>query len=275
MIVDYHMHLRGPAEGREGPIDHTVEAVERFAEQAAARGVDEIGFTEHVYYFRELDRFVQHPYQRSRLGHDLDAYCSAVVEGKRLGLPVKLGLEVDWVPGREGELLEVLEPYPWDFLLGSVHIVDGDAVDMEPGLWARLSVEDVWSRYFEAVGVLAASGLVDVLAHLDVVKIFGRRPAAPVVADHHAAAAAAVGESGLAVEVSTAGLRKPVGELYPAPDLLAGCREHGAGVTLASDAHVAGDVGRDFPAAIELLRAAGYETVTVFDGRRARQEPLG
>jgi histidinol-phosphatase (PHP family) len=275
MIVDYHMHLRGPADGREGPIEHTVEAVERFAEQAAVRGVDEIGFTEHVYYFRELDRFVEHPYQRSRLGHDLDTYCDAVLEGKRRGLPVKLGLEVDWVPGREEDLLDVLEPYPWDYLLGSVHIVDGEAVDMEPGLWARLSVEDVWSRYFEAVGVLAASGLVDVLAHLDLAKIFGRRPAGSVVAGHHAAAAAAVGEAGLAVEVSTAGLRKPVGELYPAGDLLARCREHGAGATLASDAHVAGDVGRDFPAAVELLRAAGYETITVFDGRRARQEPLG
>lgn len=275
MIVDYHMHLRGPSEGREGPIEHTVEAVERFAEQAATRGVDEIGFTEHVYYFRELDRFVEHPYQRSRLGHELDAYCDAVVEGKRRGLPVKLGLEVDSVPGREGELLDLLAPYPWDYLLGSVHIVDGEAVDMEPGLWNRLSVEDVWSRYFEAVGELAASGLVDVLAHLDLVKIFGRRPESSAVAAHHAAAAAAVGEAGVAVEVSTAGLRKPVGELYPAPDLLARCRESGAGATLASDAHVAGDVGRDFPAALELLREAGYETVTVFDGRRARQEPLG
>jgi histidinol-phosphatase (PHP family) len=275
MIVDYHMHLRGPAEGREGPIEHTVQAVERFAEQAAARGVDEIGFTEHVYYFRQFDRFVEHPYQRSRLGHDLDAYCDAVVEGKRRGLPVKLGLEIDWTPGREDELRDLLAPYPWDYLLGSVHIVDGEAVDMEPGLWERLSVEDVWSRYFAAVGVLAGSGLVDVLAHLDLAKIFGRRPAAAVVAEHHAEAAAAVGEAGVAVEVSTAGLRKPVGELYPAPDLLARCRAHGAGATLASDAHVAGDVGRDFPAAIELLRAAGYETVTVFEGRRARQEPLG
>jgi histidinol-phosphatase (PHP family) len=275
MIVDYHMHLRGPAEGREGPIEHTVEAVERFAEQAAERGVDEIGFTEHVYYFREFDRFVEHPYQRSRLGHELDAYCDAVVEGKRRGLPVKLGLELDWVPGRAGELAELLAPYPWDYLLGSVHVVDGEAVDMEPGLWARLAVEDVWSRYFEAVGELAASGLVDVLAHLDLVKIFGRRPAPSAVAAHHAAAAAAAGEAGVAVEVSTAGLRKPVGELYPAPDLLARCREDGARATLASDAHVAEDVGRDFPAALELLRTAGYETVTVFDGRRARQEPLG
>jgi histidinol-phosphatase (PHP family) len=275
MIVDYHMHLRGPAEGREGPIEHTVEAVERFAEQAAAREVDEIGFTEHVYYFREFDRLVEHPYQRSRLGHDLDAYCDAVLEGKRRGLPVKLGLELDWVRGREGELADLLAPYPWDYLLGSVHIVDGDAVDMEPGLWERLTVEDVWSRYFEAVGELAASGVVDVLAHLDLVKIFGHRPEPAAVAAHHEAAAAAAGEAGMAVEVSTAGLRKPVGELYPAPDLLARCREAGAGATLASDAHVAHDVGRDFPAALELLRSAGYDTVTVFDGRRARQEPIG
>jgi histidinol-phosphatase (PHP family) len=275
VIVDYHMHLRGPAEGREGPIEHTVDAVERFADEAAARGVDEIGFTEHVYYFREFDGFVEHPYQRSRLAHELDTYCTAVSEGKRRGLPVKLGIELDWVPGREDDLAELLAPYPWDFLLGSVHIVDGEAVDMEPGLWSRLSVEDVWSRYFTAVRDLAASGLVDVLAHLDLVKIFGRRPDAEAVAAHYAEAAAAVGEAGMAVEVSTAGLRKPVGELYPAPDLLAGCRAVGAGATIASDAHVAHDVGRDFPAALELLRAAGYETVTVFEARRARQEPLG
>ncbi|HWM14852.1 MAG TPA: hypothetical protein VNO56_10255, partial [Gaiellaceae bacterium] len=176
---------------------------------------------------------------------------------------------------RAAELADLLAPYPWDFLLGSVHIVEGEAVDMEPGLWERLSVEDVWSRYFEAVGELTASGLVDVLAHLDLVKIFGRRPAPSAVAAHHAAAATAAGDAGVAVEVSTAGLRKPVGELYPAPELLARCRERGATATLASDAHVAGDVGRDFPAALELLRGAGYDTVTVFDGRCARQEPLG
>lgn len=273
MIVDYHLHLRGPADGREGPIDHTVEAVERFAEEAASRGVDEIGFTEHMYYFRQLGGLVDHPYQRSRVGHDLETYCDAVGEGKRRGLPVKLGLEVDWLPGLEHELADLLAGYPWDFLLGSVHLVEGEAVDLEPGLWSRLSVEDVWRRYFSALSDLAASGLVDVLAHLDLVKIFGRRPAPATVEAHHAAAAAAA--AGLAVEVSTAGLRKPVGELYPDRDLLVRCREAGAAATLASDAHVAHDVGRDFPAAIDLLRAAGYETVTVFDGRRPRQEPLG
>ena len=277
MIVDYHMHLRGRANGREGPVELTVEAVERFAAQAGERGVDEIAFTEHMYYFRQAEPFLSHPYHRGRVGHDLDDYCAAVLEAKSQGLPVKLGLEVEWLPGREGELEEVLRPYPWDFLLGSVHLLDGKAVDMESesGLWDRLPVEDVWRRYFAELAALARSGLADVLAHPDLVKIFGRRPAAEEVESHHAGAAAAFAETGVAVEASTAGLRKPVGELYPDLKFLRLCCEGGVGATLASDAHVAQAVGRDFEAGLDHLRSAGYETVTVFDGRAGRQETLG
>jgi histidinol-phosphatase (PHP family) len=276
MIVDYHMHLRGPANGREGPVELTVEAVERFVAQAGDRAVDEIAFTEHMYYFRQAEPFLSHPYHRARVAHDLDDYCDAILEAKRQGLPVKLGLELEWIPGRDAELAELLEPYPWDFLLGSVHLVDGEAVDVESDpLWARLSVDEVWRRYFLELAALARSGLADVLAHPDLVKIFGRRPSAAEVEAHHDEAAAAFAEAGVAVEVSTAGLRKPVGELYPDLGLLARCRERGVGATLASDAHVAHDVGRDFEAGLDHLRSAGYETVTVFDGRVGRQESLG
>ena len=275
MIVDYHMHLRGPANGREGPIELTVEAVERFAEQALARGVDEIAFTEHMYYFRQAERFLDHPYQRARVAHDLDDYCDAVASAKSRGLPVKLALEVEWLPGRSDELAEALRPYPWDFLLGSVHLLDGEAVDADPGVWSLFPVEEVWRRYFAALGDLARSGLADVLAHPDLVKIFRRRPPREAVEACHEEAAAAVAEAGVAVEVSTAGLRKPVGELYPDAGFLARCRDRGVGATLASDAHVAHDVGRDFEVGIELLESVGYETVTVFEGRAGRQEPLG
>ena len=275
MIVDYHLHLRGPANGREGPVELTVDAVERFVEHAHARGVDEIGFTEHMYYFRQTEALLGHPYHRSRVAHDLDDYCGAIVAAKARGLPVKLGLELEWLPGRDRELAEILAPYPWDYLLGSVHLIDGEAVDMEQGLWDAMSVEDIWRRYFEALGDLAGSGLADVLAHPDLVKIFGRRPAAAAVDQCHERAAAAIARAEVAVEVSTAGLRKPVGELYPDAAFLARCRERGVGATLASDAHVAQDVGRDFDAGLDHLRAAGYETVTVFEGRASRQEPLG
>ena len=275
MIVDYHMHLRGPnVAGREGAVDLSVEAVERFVETAAERGVDEIGFAEHMYYFREFSALIEYPYQRECIAHDLGAYVNAVAEAKRVGLPVKLGLEVEFFPGREAELTELLAPYPWDYLLGSVHLVDGEAVDLQPGLWERLPIGEVWRRYFAAVRDLAASGLVDVLAHPDLVKIFGMRPAPEESAELYRETAVAVEAAGVAVEVSTAGLRKPVGELYPSPELLAEFRARAVPVTLASDAHVYHDVGRDFDRALELLRAAGYETVTVLEGRRARQEPL-
>ena len=274
MIVDYHVHLRGPADGREGPIEHTLDAVERYVESAAAVGVDEIGFTEHAYYFREFEPLLVHPYQRSRVGHDLDRYCDVVLEAKRRALPVKLGLEVDYVPGREAELGDALAPYPWDYLLGSVHVVDGDAIDLAPGLWERLPVEEVWRRYFVALRGLARSRLVDVLAHPDLVKLYARFPSAEEVALAHEETADAIEAAGVSIEVSTAGLRRPVGELYPAPSFLAACRARSIPATTASDAHVAEDVGRDLGVAVAALHDAGYETVRVFERRAPKPEPL-
>ncbi len=276
MIVDYHMHLRGPAAGpEEGPVEHTAAAVEAYVDAAAAHGVDEIGFTEHLYYFRQFESLVTHPYQRDRMGHDLETYVDAVVESKSRGLPVKLALEVDWFQGREEELAEALEPYPWDYLVGSVHIVDGEAIDLEPGAWEHRSVGDVWRRYFDQLRALARSRLVDVLAHPDLVKIFGRRPTPEQARAQYEETVDVLDECEVAVEVSSAGLHRPVGEIYPAPEFLALCGEHGVAATTASDAHLSQNVGRDLDRAVEHLRQAGYETITVFDGRRARQEPLG
>jgi histidinol-phosphatase (PHP family) len=257
VILDYHMHLRDPDER----IAHTVEAVERFVETGSARGVDEIGFTEHVYYFRQTRPVWTLQYQTERCVYDLDAYVDVVLEAKRRGLPVKLGLEVDYVGDRQDELAALLEAYPWDYLLGSVHWIDGQGVDQHPGIWAHAAVDEVWRRYFAALVELASSGHVDVLAHPDLAKIFGDRPDRieyPPL-------------DGVALEISTAGLRKPVGELYPAAAMLASR----PAITLASDAHVPADVGRDLDRAVAHARAAGYETVTVFEGRKARQEPLG
>ena len=99
MIVDYHMHLRSPRE----EVAHRFEAVEPFVETALARGVDEIGFTEHVYYFRQTRALWDRPYESERCVYDLNDYVDAVVEAKRRGLPVKLGLEVDYVGERQDE----------------------------------------------------------------------------------------------------------------------------------------------------------------------------
>jgi histidinol-phosphatase (PHP family) len=274
LIVDYHMHLRRPAPGRE-EVDHTPGAILPYLETAAERGVDEIGFTEHVYYFRQTAEIWINQYERERCVYDLDKYCDAVLDAKREGLPVKLGLEVDYVDERHERLVELIGGYPWDFLLGSVHYIGQDAIDQEPGIWGQRSTEEAWRAYVRSLTELAASRSVDVLAHPDLAKIFGRRPDPPVLAELHAQIADAAAAADLALEISTAGLRKPVGELYPDPALLRACRERGVPVTLASDAHLPVDVGRDFDQALALANAHGCETVSVFESRKRRQEPLG
>jgi histidinol-phosphatase (PHP family) len=264
VIVDYHMHLRDP----DGSIDHSVEAVERFVDAAAERGVDEIGFTEHVYYFRETRQLWSFPYHLERCVYELDRYVDAVVEAKRRGLPVKLGLEVDYVPGREAETAELLDGYPWDYLLGSVHYLGDYSIDDNPSLVAAVGVEEAWRSYYAALKNAARSGLVDVLAHPDLVKMHGEE----IPWDWREVAA---GLDGVCLEISSAGLHKRHGKLYPNPALLAEARSRDVPITLASDAHEPQNVGRDFDRAVEHARVAGYETVSVFDGRKHRQEPLG
>lgn len=264
MIVDYHMHLRAP----DGSIDHTVDAVERFVEAAADRGVDEIGFTEHVYYFEETRRLWSVPYHVERCAYSLEGYVEAVVSARRAGMPVKLGLEVDYVPGREGETAELLEGYPWDYLLGSVHYLGEHSIDDEPSLVGAVGEQEAWRRYYDALSAAAGSGLVDVLAHPDLVKMHGEE----IPWDW---ASVAAGLDGVCLEISSAGLHKRHGKLYPNPELLAEARKANIPITLASDAHEPQTVGRDLDQALDHARAAGYDTVTVFDGRSRRQEPLG
>jgi histidinol-phosphatase (PHP family) len=266
VLVDYHMHPRKAAVREE--VDHTKAAVERYAEIARERGVDEIGMTEHVYYFRETREVWNLAYQLDRCRYSLDAYCDAVLEARRGGVPVKLGLEVDWVPAHAERLAELLAGYPWDYLLGSVHWIDDLAVDGRPGWWEEAPPEEIWERYARELQAAAASGYFDALAHPDLVKIFGHRVEwdwSPLVSSL----------DGVALEVSSAGLHKPVGELYPDAALLALARDAGIAITLASDAHLPENVGRDLDRAVEHARTAGYDTVTVFDRRRRRQEPLG
>lgn len=271
MIVDYHMHLRDG----DGKIAFRADAIGPFVETALARSVHEIGFTEHVYYFRQTAEIWDIPYMSERCVHDLDDYCDAVLAAKRAGLPVKLGIEVDYVGERQGRLAELLSGYPFDFRLGSVHWLGNLAVDASPGAWELMTVDEVWRAYTEALCRLALSGTVDVLAHLDLAKIFGRRPDAALLAELHERIAMTVAAAGLAVEVSTAGLRKPVGELYPDAELLRACVGKGVPVTLASDAHEPDLVGESFDRALMHARAAGCETAAVFDGGRMSLEPLG
>jgi histidinol-phosphatase (PHP family) len=267
-LVDYHNHTVrcGHAEG----------TIEQYVEQAIARGLAEIGFSDHLYlYFLPPER--RDPTLAMR-AEELSAYVESVLELReryRPQIQVRLGLEADYFPGHEEMLRRILEPYPWDYVYGSVHFLGDWGFDDPRHLdrYDQWDIDELYRHYFDHVKAAAASGLFDVMGHLDLVKKFGHRPKGDVVA-LYASVGRALKDSGVAVEVSTAGLRKPVGEIYPGPQLLAECARQGVPASLATDSHKPSEVGKDLDRAVAALRAAGYHEFVRFDRRQKIPTPL-
>jgi histidinol-phosphatase (PHP family) len=273
MLTDYHTHLRPDRSGTPPSRYFTEENVARYLEAAAARGIEELGFSEHVYRFRESLAIWQHPFWRECALDSLDEYVEFLT-----AMPVRVGLEVDWIPGREAEISRLIGDRPWDYIIGSVHFIGDRAVDHDGyDIWDTSSPDEVWTAYFEAVGDAAASGLFDVLAHPDLVKVWGAERPQPTqpLADYYRLAIERIAAADVAVEVSTAGMRKPVGEIYPARELLEMLVAAGKPVALSSDAHEPEAIGHGYDSALALMRSCGIERLSVFEGRRRREVPLG
>jgi histidinol-phosphatase (PHP family) len=291
MLTDYHLHLRPDGHDASVAEYHTEANVERYRSAAAERGIGELGVSEHIYRFRQALELWRHPFWEQYAHDDLDEYCGFVRERTDL----RLGIEMDFVPGAEDRTASLLEARDFDYVVGSVHFLREGAVDMDDfSVWSSgRSVEEIWRRYFQTIAESAASGLFDIVAHPDLVKYWG--PAhpptnAPAGASRGSAgrplpegdlrryyepAVEAIAEAGVAVEVSTAGLRKPVREIYPAPPFLEMCVQAGVPVALSSDAHRPEDVGADYDQALEILREVGVKELCVFESRVRRSEPIG
>jgi histidinol-phosphatase (PHP family) len=275
VLTDYHLHLR-PDEDREPPGERWFSEanVRRYLDAARVAGIEELGVSEHVYRFRESLELWDHPFWQAQATDDLAAYCEFV-----RSTPLRLGIELDYVPGAEQRSAELIEGHDFDYVVGSVHFVGGGAVDMdEYGVWAQeQDPDEVWRSYFEGLARAARSGLFDVLAHPDLVKIWGRQRPGPLRDPrvYYEPAVEAIAESGVAVEVSTAGLRKPVGEIYPAPAFAEMCAEAGVAFSLSSDAHAPEQVGFEYDQALALLGSIEVSEICVFERRQRRLEPLG
>jgi histidinol-phosphatase (PHP family) len=272
VLVDYHLHL-APDGAALGAAELSVARVALYAATARERGIGHVCLTEHCHRFRQAAGLLDHPFWHQSAQADLDAYVRAV---RAHGEPVACGIELDWIEGREDELAALVEGRDFDLVLGSVHWLGGLAVDHpDYAIWEDVAVDEVWRRYFSQVRAAAASGLFDVLAHLDLAKVFGNAASRSVVESEHEQTADAIAAAGIAVEISTAGLRKAAGELYPATDLLRALHRRGVPITLGSDGHVPEDLGRDYDRALSTAHACGYRTVSMFSGRERREVPLG
>ncbi len=288
-VLDYHLHLWPHGRSDTTP---NVEQVAAYCDRAAAAGAGEIALTEHLFRFAQADavlagfweddpnpalRGAMAAYWCEHARADLDAYVETILDAKAAGLPVVLGLEVDHYTGRMDKVAALLDGYPFDVLLGSVHWLGAWGFDnyedpVVAAEWDDRSTEEVWAMYVDALDELAGSGACDVLAHLDLIKVTGRRPSS--IQEHHARMAEVVSKSGLAMEVSSAGWRKPVAEPYPAPDLLERLHAAGVAITTASDAHTLADVGAGLAELRPLVAHAGYRSLVAYRGREPYPVPL-
>jgi len=234
-----------------------------------------LGVSEHVHRFTAALEVWDHPFWREQATDDLDAYCAFVREETDL----RLGIEADFVAGREDRMANLLDAREWDYVVGSVHFLSDRSLDMEGDwdVWRSGSPEVVWSRYFETLGEAARTGMYDILAHPDLVKVWGPRAPLPDgdLRRFYDRAMDGIADSDVTIEVSTAGLRKPVEEIYPAAPFLEMCLEAGRPVTLSSDAHRPDQLGHEYERALEWLDGLGISELATFERRERRVEAIG
>ncbi len=255
---DYHMHtpLCGHAKG----------APEEYIKQGIKMGLKEIGFADHA-------PTVHKPMPGITMSFDELPKYHAMIEDvqKRYSsqITIKIGLEADFLPGYENKTRSIIEGYPYDYIIGSVHFIDDWAFD-DPAsreYWKIHDVDEVYRKYYALLRQSAKTGFYQIIGHCDLPKKFGSRPTVDLTDDIRATAKV-FKETGVAIEINTAGLRKPIGEMYPAFNCLKIYREAGVPLTFGSDAHKPEEVAQDLDKAMDLAKSAGYSEYLIFNKRR-------
>lgn len=260
-VPDYHMHTPR--------CNHAIGSVAEYAEAAIAIGLTEIGISDHSPMPGDYDKAWR--MDRSELAGYIEEV-EAVRERFAGRLAVKLGMEADFHPGTEGYVREMIDGYAWDYVIGSVHYIGDWGFDNPDDMscWQSCDVEDAYCDYFDLVAASAEAGMFDIIGHPDLIKKFGHRP--PVGSRKVAAAEKrmleAIRASGAAMEISSAGLRKPVAEVYPHGRLIAEAAAMDIPFSFGSDAHAPGEVGHAMDQCLAMLKACGVNEVVSFSERR-------
>jgi len=269
-VPDYHMHTPR--------CNHAIGTIAEYAEAALLQGMAEIGMSDHS---PMPDGFDEWRMQRS----ELDDYLSELSRAREAfagRLEIRTGLEADYFPGTEEYVREMLESHDWDYVIGSVHYIDSEpdkwGFDNPDDMtqWQSRDVEDAYCDYFGLVAESARSGLFDIIGHPDLIKKFGHRPPLDSgrVRDAEEAMLSAVKEANLALEVSSAGLRKPAGEIYPHGRILARAGELGIPIAFGSDAHAPGEVGHGMQECLAMIEICGIHEIASFSRRRRTMIPI-
>ncbi|MEG6615804.1 histidinol-phosphatase [Peptococcaceae bacterium 1198_IL3148] len=270
MLTDYHIHVE------KGP--YTVEWLQKFYHQVQRLGIGDWGISEHAYRFKETRAIFYNQWVGQRQTERMQDYLTMINSARKHGINVKFGIEVDYFPGKEKEIAAFINNYPFDYVIGSVHWIDDWGFDLTEMIaeWDKRKVESVWQAYFDRIVCLAESKLFDIAGHLDLAKIYNYVPDnQEFLHRQYQRVAKALAQNNLCIEISTAGLRKPVREIYPHPQLLQVCQQQKIPIVINSDAHCPEDVGASYNQALALARQVGYTEIQVFTARKSKAYPLG
>jgi histidinol-phosphatase (PHP family) len=260
MTADYHIHTR--------MCRHAEGEPREYVERGVALGLEEMGFADHLPFLGGWEPRHDLTDDWAMRLDELDDYCTTVLGLAReyaSDVRIVLGIEADFIPDTLEQTAAALRQYPFEYVIGSVHIIGNRFGFDHPEMVGRLEAYGIDRIHLESLELTrqaAESELFDVVGHLDHAKKFGPPEDAEAVAAAASAALRAVAAAGMRIEVNTAGLRKPVGEAYPSPELLAEAHALGIPLVLGSDAHRPEHVGYAFDRAAELARAAGYEALS-------------
>ncbi|MFB9274035.1 PHP domain-containing protein [Cohnella cellulosilytica] len=268
------------------------EWLDRYLDEGRARGIGLFGVVDHLYRFRECRPY----YEKHMLLDDspigclqqewlnqvcvasLEEFVTFVTDAKRSRPDLRLGVEADFFEGGEAELGRILGACEWDYVIGSVHFLDGWGFDNPDtrSTFERMDPLKTYARYYDLLGQACRSGLFDLIAHPDNLKAFGFRPAdEKELLPLYRRAAEELVLAGAATEINTGlAYRYPVAEPCPSPLFLSVLAEHNVPITLSSDAHYPDDIGRLLDEASAAALKAGYREWTVFEGRKARTVPI-
>ena len=265
MPADYHTHtpLCKHAEGEP----------EKFIDAAIAAGLTEYGISDHAPHTPE-------PFDDWRMSEaELPAYYDWIERAKKHAagrIPVRSGLECDWLPGDEKWIESLASRHDWDYLIGSIHYLGRDFDFDNPkwlGRWSEIDVEEAWTAYWTEYANMAKSGLFDILGHPDLIKKFSFYPKGDLKRFYEPVIEA-IATADVAIELNTAGWHKPCAEQYPAVPFLELAAQANIPIVISSDAHHPSEVARDFDKAIQLLKKCGFTHTCLFEKRTRTTETL-
>jgi histidinol-phosphatase (PHP family) len=262
-MIDIHNHtsLCGHASGTP----------EEYIEQAIKKGIEIYGFSDHAPLPDHLREGV------TMKSSEAEEYIKKIERVRDIyedRISVMIGFEVDY-PLHKSFSRDYFDDPRIDYIIGSIHYIKEQPVDYEEDLriYKEKGIDQVYREYYETLVELAASGLVDILGHLDLIKKFGYRSSEDL-SGYIKEIAYQAKKTDTAIEINTAGLRKPVNELYPSREILEILQKQGVQFTIGADAHSPEEVGSDLTIAAELLRSIGVKELVYFSKREKKVQPL-